>query len=70
MHSGFFRQRNTHFTLLALFTLLLTSLSASANPLSGAIIKASPLDTIIEQYPAMMSQGIRDGLKQANEVGS
>ncbi len=33
-----------------------------------SVLKASPVDEIIGQYPAMMSQGIRDGLKQSGQV--
>jgi len=32
------------------------------------VLRASPMDEIIAQYPAMMSQGIRDGLKQTGQV--
>ena len=32
------------------------------------VLKASPMDEIISQYPTMMSQGIRDGLKQTGQV--
>lgn len=33
-----------------------------------SVLKTSPVDEIIGQYPAMMSQGIRDGLKQSGQV--
>ncbi|WP_244178262.1 DUF2059 domain-containing protein [Marinobacter shengliensis] len=32
------------------------------------VLAASPIDDIVGQYPAMMSQGIRDGLKQSGQV--
>jgi len=32
------------------------------------VLRASPMDEIIAQYPAMMSQGIRDGLRQTGQV--
>ncbi|WP_227663118.1 DUF2059 domain-containing protein [Marinobacter halophilus] len=32
------------------------------------MLTASPIDDIVSQYPEMMSQGIRDGLKQSGQV--
>ncbi|HLT12912.1 MAG TPA: DUF2059 domain-containing protein [Marinobacter sp.] len=41
---------------------------AQAAPDAGKVLEASPVDDIVVQYPAMMSQGIRDGLKQSGQV--
>lgn len=37
-------------------------------PDAWQVLRASPMDEIIAQYPAMLSQGIRDGLKQTGQV--
>lgn len=37
-------------------------------PDARQVLRASPMDEIISQYPAMLSQGIRDGLKQTGQV--
>jgi hypothetical protein len=42
--------------------------TAQAAPSADAVLAASPIDDIVAQYPAMMSQGIRDGLKQSGRV--
>ena len=52
----------------ALLFLLLVCTSATASPLADSVLRASPVDAIVAQYPAMMSQGVRDGLKQSGRV--
>lgn len=52
----------------ALLFLLLACTSATASPLADSVLRASPVDAIVAQYPAMMSQGVRDGLKQSGRV--
>lgn len=47
---------------------LLLSGAANASSDARAVLTASPIDDIVGQYPAMMSQGIRDGLKQGGQV--
>lgn len=39
-----------------------------AAPSPQQVLAASPVDDIVAQYPAMMSQGIRDGLKRGGQV--
>ncbi|MBW0147046.1 DUF2059 domain-containing protein [Marinobacter arenosus] len=39
-----------------------------AAPSPEQVLAASPVDDIVAQYPAMMSQGIRDGLKRGGQV--
>ncbi len=39
-----------------------------AAPSARQVLAASPIDDIVAQYPAMMSQGIRDGLKRSGQV--
>ncbi len=51
-----------------LITGLFASGMAQAAPDAGKVLEASPVDDIVVQYPAMMSQGIRDGLKQSGQV--
>lgn len=41
---------------------------AFAAPSPQQVLAASPVDDIVAQYPAMMSQGIRDGLKRGGQV--
>ncbi|RMJ04152.1 hypothetical protein DOQ08_01472 [Marinobacter litoralis] len=47
---------------------LLVSSLAQAAPSAQQVLEASPVDDILVQYPAMMGQGIRDGLKQRAQV--
>lgn len=51
-----------------LFSGLLLSGAAYASPDAREVLAASPIDDIVGQYPEMMSQGIRDGLKQSGQV--
>ncbi|MBE0486879.1 DUF2059 domain-containing protein [Marinobacter sp.] len=51
-----------------LVTGLLFSGAVYASPDAREVLTASPIDDIVGQYPAMMSQGIRDGLKQSGQV--
>lgn len=53
---------------LTLMALVLASSLADASPLSESVVSESPLGEIIDQYPAMMSEGIREGLKQTGQV--
>lgn len=41
---------------------------AHAAPSAQQVLAASPIDDIVAQYPAMMSQGIREGMKQSGQV--
>jgi hypothetical protein len=69
MQFGFLRHHCRHVALFALLTIMLASTPVSAaNPMADAVVDASPLDAIIEQYPAMMSQGIRQGLSQSGGI--
>lgn len=52
----------------ALLFLLLVCTSATASPLADSVLRASPVDAIVAQYPAMMSQGVREGLNQSGRV--
>jgi len=47
---------------------LLGAGSAQAAPDAASVLEISPIDDIVEQYPAMLSQGIREGLKQRGQV--
>lgn len=47
---------------------LLVSGSATAAPSAQQVLAASPVDDIVAQYPAMMSQGIREGLKRTDQI--
>ncbi|MBJ6137111.1 DUF2059 domain-containing protein [Marinobacter litoralis] len=47
---------------------LLVSSLAQAAPSAQQVLEASPVDDIVVQYPAMMGQGIRDGLKQKAQL--
>lgn len=48
--------------------LLLLSGFAQASPLAKSVLEASPIDDIVAQYPAMMSEGVRQGLNQSGQV--
>lgn len=52
----------------ALVFLLLVSGPAAASPLAESVLRTSPVDDIITQYPEMMSQGVREGLMQSGRV--
>jgi len=52
----------------ALLFLLLVCGSATASPLADSVLRVSPIDEVVAQYPAMMSQGIRQGLTQSGRV--
>lgn len=45
--------------------LLFLSGLAQASPLAKSVLEASPVDDIVAQYPAMMSEGVRRGLSQS-----
>lgn len=47
---------------------LLTTGTVSAAPSAQQVLASSPVDDIVARYPAMMSQGIRDGLKRSGQV--
>lgn len=47
---------------------LLMAGPVAAAPTAQQVLSASPIDDIVAQYPAMMSQGIRDGLKRSGQV--
>lgn len=52
--------------------LLITSLFLAgpviAAPSAQQVLAASPIDDIIDRYPAMISEGIREGLKRSQQV--
>lgn len=48
--------------------LLMLSGIAQASPLANSVLEASPIDEIVAQYPAMMSEGVRQGLNQSGQV--
>lgn len=53
----------------AVFTVLLASAVAShATPTAQQVVEASPIDNIIDQYPAMLNEGIRRGLSQGAQL--
>lgn len=51
-----------------LLFLLLVCGSANASPLADSVVRTSPIDEVVAQYPAMMSQGVREGLMQSGRV--
>jgi hypothetical protein len=53
-----------------LFAALLTAGAGTvhAAPDARQVLAVSPIDDIVAQYPAMMSQGIRQGLKQSGQL--
>jgi len=51
-----------------LVTAVLFTGAAQAAPDARQVLAASPVDDIVAQYPAMMRQGIRDGLKQTGQL--
>ncbi|WP_148864517.1 DUF2059 domain-containing protein [Marinobacter fonticola] len=53
---------------LGFVLLFLMGAVAQASVLSESVVRKSPLGEIISQYPVMMSQGIRQGLKQTGQV--
>jgi len=48
-----------------LVLLLFLSGLAQASPLAKSVLAASPVDDIVAEYPAMMSEGVRRGLSQS-----
>ena len=55
------------FRLLLVTAMLFTSVVQAA-PDARQVLAASPVDDIVAQYPAMMGQGIRDGLSRSGQV--
>jgi hypothetical protein len=51
-----------------LITALLVTGNAQAAPDARQVLEVSPVDDIVARYPAMMSQGIREGLKQNGQL--
>ncbi|MEQ5814312.1 DUF2059 domain-containing protein [Marinobacter sp. NFXS11] len=51
-----------------LITALLVTGTAHAAPDARQVLEVSPVDDIVARYPAMMSQGIREGLKQNGQL--
>lgn len=51
-----------------LVTALLFTGTAQAAPDARQVLAVSPVDDIVARYPAMMSQGIREGLKQSGQL--
>lgn len=47
---------------------LLAGGMAHAAPSARQVLAASPIDDIVARYPAMISQGIREGMKQSGQV--
>ncbi|PPI85802.1 DUF2059 domain-containing protein [Marinobacter maroccanus] len=60
----------TRFPLIKplLVTALLITGTAQAAPDARQVLSVSPVDDIVARYPAMMSQGIREGLKQNGQL--
>ena len=60
----------TRFPLIKplLVTALLMTGTAQAAPDARQVLEVSPVDDIVARYPAMMSQGIREGLKQNGQL--
>ncbi|TGN40164.1 DUF2059 domain-containing protein [Marinobacter confluentis] len=50
-----------------LVCLLLLPGFAHASPLAKSVLEASPVDDIVAQYPAMMTEGVRQGLRQSGQ---
>ncbi|WP_100638511.1 DUF2059 domain-containing protein [Marinobacter salexigens] len=42
--------------------------SAMAAPSAQRVLTASPIDDIVERYPAMMAEGIREGVKRSQKL--
>lgn len=59
--------RNSLIKPLLLATMLAAG-SLQAAPAARQVLAVSPVDDIVAQYPAMMSQGIREGMKQNTGV--
>jgi len=51
-----------------LVTALLMTGAAQAAPDARQVLAVSPVDDIVARYPAMMSQGIREGLQQSGQL--
>lgn len=51
-----------------LVTALLMTGTAQAAPDARQVLEVSPVDDIVARYPAMMSQGIREGLRQNGQL--
>lgn len=51
-----------------LVTAMLFTGAVQAAPDAREVLAASPVDDIVAQYPAMMSQGVREGLKQTGQL--
>jgi len=51
-----------------LVTALIMTGTAQAAPAARQVLEVSPVDDIVARYPAMMSQGIREGLKQNGQL--
>lgn len=51
-----------------LVLLLCLSGAVQASPLAKSVLQASPVDDIVAQYPAMMSEGVRQGLSQSGQL--
>ncbi|WP_111497007.1 DUF2059 domain-containing protein [Marinobacter bohaiensis] len=60
--------RLTALRSLTLLALVMAGGLAEAETRAESVVRVSPLGEIIEQYPAMMSEGIREGLKQTGQV--
>lgn len=61
-------QLQTLGALLMFMFATLAQAQSQSSTLSESVVRVSPLGEIIAQYPAMMSQGIREGLKQTGQV--
>lgn len=51
-----------------LITGLLLAGPVMAAPSAQQVLAASPIDDIVDRYPAMMSEGIREGLKRSQQL--
>lgn len=51
-----------------LITGLLLAGPVMAGPSAQQVLTASPIDDIVDRYPAMMAEGIREGLKRSQQL--
>lgn len=54
--------------VVSLLGVMMLAAQAQAAPTAQQALEASPIDDIVARYPAMISQGIRDGLARSGRV--
>ena len=62
------RSRVTVWKATVLTALLAGPVASHAAPTAQQVVEASPIDNIIDQYPAMLNEGIRQGLSQGTQL--